>query len=122
MNVEIKSVRPTRIDNVFVLRDRDRKSGWRRCPHPTDDALEYDGRFYRPWSPATSKLSSMILKGMQVPLNAKSRVLYLGAASGTTVTHVSDIAPTALSLPSSSPHGRQETCSVPLLTGKISSR
>jgi fibrillarin-like pre-rRNA processing protein len=29
---------------------------------------------------------------MQIPLNAQSRVLYLGAASGTTVTHVSDIA------------------------------
>ena len=54
--------------------------------------LPFEGKFYRPWSPATSKLSSMILKGMHVPLTSKSRVLYLGAASGTTLTHVSDVA------------------------------
>jgi len=33
----------------------------------------------------------MLLKGMKVPICRNSRVLYLGAASGTTVTHVSDI-------------------------------
>jgi fibrillarin-like rRNA methylase len=91
MDVEVKSVRPTRIENIFRLETE--KEDWlatlSRLP---DGALTYDGKFYRPWSPATSKLSSMILKGMQVPLTAKSRVLYLGAASGTTVTHVSDIA------------------------------
>ncbi len=91
MDVEVKSVRPTRVENVFVLETG--KEDWlATLSRPADDALAYDGKFYRPWSPATSKLSSMILKGMHVPLTSKSRVLYLGAASGTTVTHVSDIA------------------------------
>ena len=33
----------------------------------------------------------MILKKFNIPLKADSKVLYLGAASGTTVSHVSDI-------------------------------
>lgn len=53
-------------------------------------ATLYEGE-YRPWSPATSKLASMLLKGMKVPLDEHMKVLYLGAASGTTVTHVADI-------------------------------
>ncbi len=91
MSVEIKSVRPTHIDNVFTL-EAGQEEWLATLATIRRDALEYNGRFYRPWSPATSKLSSMILKGMQIPLNAQSHVLYLGAASGTTVTHVSDIA------------------------------
>lgn len=47
---------------------------------------------YRIWDPFRSKLSAAILKGLsKVPFGEKSRVLYLGAASGTTVSHVSDI-------------------------------
>ncbi len=91
MNVEVKGVRPTRVENVFILETG--KEEWLATLSKfPEDALAYEGRFYRPWSPATSKLSSMILKGMRVPLTSKSRVLYLGAASGTTVAHVSDIA------------------------------
>ena len=55
------------------------------------ESLEYGGISYRLWSPSTSKLASMITKGMKIPLRKDSRVLYLGAASGTTVSHVSDI-------------------------------
>jgi fibrillarin-like pre-rRNA processing protein len=91
MDIEIKGVRPTRIENVFIL-VTDKEEWLATLSRPGDDTLACDGKFYRPWSPATSKLSSMILKGMHVPLTAESRVLYLGAASGTTVTHVSDIA------------------------------
>ncbi len=91
MSVEISGVRPTRIDNVFTLQAGQEEWLATLSTYP-EGALQHEGRFFRPWSPATSKLSSMILKGMQIPLNAQSRVLYLGAASGTTVTHVSDIA------------------------------
>jgi fibrillarin-like rRNA methylase len=91
MSIEVKGVRPTRIDNVFFL-EAGQEEWLATLTTFKGDSLEYGGRFYRPWSPATSKLSSMILKGMQIPLNAQSHVLYLGAASGTTVTHVSDIA------------------------------
>jgi fibrillarin-like pre-rRNA processing protein len=47
---------------------------------------------YRVWDAFRSKLAAAILKGVQVvPIAAGSRVLYLGAASGTTPSHVSDI-------------------------------
>jgi fibrillarin-like pre-rRNA processing protein len=47
---------------------------------------------YRVWDAFRSKLAAAILKGLQVvPIKSGNRVLYLGAASGTTPSHVSDI-------------------------------
>jgi len=47
---------------------------------------------FRSWSPYRSKLASAILRGVRnIPINTGSRVLYLGVASGTTCSHVSDI-------------------------------
>jgi fibrillarin-like pre-rRNA processing protein len=47
---------------------------------------------YRIWDPYRSKLAAAILKGLNfVPIRPDSKVLYLGAASGTTASHVSDI-------------------------------
>src|SRR6266851_7962727 len=47
---------------------------------------------YRIWDPFRSKLAAAILKGLhKIPIRERSKVLYLGAASGTTVSHVSDI-------------------------------
>jgi fibrillarin-like pre-rRNA processing protein len=90
MAIEIVAVRHAGIDNAFFI-DTGKEEWLATLSGRTEDAIEHEGQYYRPWSPATSKLSSMILKGMKVPLHRGSRVLYLGAASGTTVTHVSDI-------------------------------
>jgi len=47
---------------------------------------------YRIWNPFRSKLGAAILKGVDnVYIQPDAKVLYLGAASGTTVSHVSDI-------------------------------
>ncbi len=47
---------------------------------------------YRVWDPYRSKLAAAILKGLTtVPIKPSHKVLYLGAASGTTASHVSDI-------------------------------
>ncbi len=47
---------------------------------------------YREWKPDRSKLASAILKGINfLPIKKDSKVLYLGAASGTTSSHISDI-------------------------------
>jgi len=47
---------------------------------------------YRFWSPRRSKLSAAIKLGLtELPIQPGSKVLYLGAASGTTVSHCSDI-------------------------------
>lgn len=51
-----------------------------------------DGVEYRSWTPYRSKLAAALLKGYQPKkLYSNSKVLYLGAAMGTTVSHVSDI-------------------------------
>lgn len=47
---------------------------------------------YREWSPLNSKLSAAIIKGVkQIGLSPGNVALYLGASTGTTVSHVSDI-------------------------------
>lgn len=47
---------------------------------------------YRVWNPFRSKLAAAILGGVDhIWMGPGSKVLYLGAASGTTVSHVSDI-------------------------------
>ena len=51
-----------------------------------------DGVEYRSWNPTRSKLAAAILRGLkEFPIKPGSTVLYLGAASGTTVSHVSDV-------------------------------
>jgi len=46
----------------------------------------------RVWDPYRSKLSALYHLGKGVELTGSTRVLYLGAAHGTTVSHVSDYA------------------------------
>ncbi len=49
---------------------------------------------FRTWDPYRSKLAALLLKSrspMPIGLSRDSIVLYLGAATGTTVSHVSDI-------------------------------
>jgi len=57
-------------------------------------AQEADGAKieYRVWNPFRSKLAAAIIGGVEnIWIKPNSRVLYLGAASGTSVSHVSDI-------------------------------
>ena len=54
--------------------------------------FKYEGVEYRAWSPYRSKLAAAIMNGLKfVPINKGYRVLYLGIASGTTASHISDI-------------------------------
>ena len=47
---------------------------------------------YRAWNPFRSKLAAAILGGIDnIHIKPGSKILYLGAASGTTVSHVSDL-------------------------------
>ncbi|RLI88587.1 MAG: fibrillarin-like rRNA/tRNA 2'-O-methyltransferase [Archaeoglobales archaeon] len=46
---------------------------------------------FREWIPTRSKLAAMLLKGYRVDIKPNWKVLYLGAASGTTVSHLADI-------------------------------
>ena len=54
--------------------------------------VKYKGVEYRIWNPYRSKLSAAIHNGLkEVPLKEGTRILYLGIASGTTASHISDI-------------------------------
>jgi len=54
--------------------------------------ISYEGVEYRVWDAFRSKLAAAILKNLKkVPIKPDHKVLYLGAASGTTASHVSDI-------------------------------
>src|SRR3989304_87751 len=47
---------------------------------------------YRLWDPFRSKLAAAIMNGLEIfPFEEKSKVLYLGVSTGTTVSHISDI-------------------------------
>ena len=57
-----------------------------------EDIVRIADREYRVWDPYRSKLAAAVLKGLsEVPIKLGNTVLYLGAASGTTASHVSDI-------------------------------
>lgn len=50
------------------------------------------GREYRVWNPTRSKLAALLQRGFRgLDLQETSTILYLGAATGTTVSHISDM-------------------------------
>jgi fibrillarin-like pre-rRNA processing protein len=57
-----------------------------------EELVEFDGVEYREWVPYRSKLAAYLMRmGKEFPFTSRSRVLYLGAASGTTSSHVADV-------------------------------
>jgi len=53
--------------------------------------FEKEGKKFREWNPNRSKAGAAVKNDMQLGLEQDLDVLYLGAASGTTVSHFSDI-------------------------------
>ena len=54
--------------------------------------IKYNNKEFRSWNPYRSKLSAAIHNGLdRINLTEKSQILYLGAATGTTVSHLADI-------------------------------
>ncbi len=55
--------------------------------------VEFEDTEYRIWEQRRSKLGAAIMNGMKTfPFKVDSKILYLGASSGTTPSHISDIA------------------------------
>jgi len=53
---------------------------------------KWEGVEYREWNAYRSKLAAALVKGLkELPVKEGQRILYLGAGSGTTISHVSDI-------------------------------
>ncbi len=80
-------------DRVFS--DRGRLYTESACPGKRiygERLFSIKGTEYREWDPRRSKLSAYLtVGGKQFPFSKSSRVLYLGASSGTTPSHVADI-------------------------------
>lgn len=59
---------------------------------PVTDSITKVKIEYRVWNAFRSKLAACIVNGVNnIYMKPGAKVLYLGAASGTTVSHVSDI-------------------------------
>ena len=69
-----------------------------KTPDLNENNGEYEGEIdqiveYRLWNPHRSKLAAAYLNGLKnLKLEDYSKILYLGASTGTTVSHISDIA------------------------------
>lgn len=84
----------TGLDNVFTIELNGSKRIVTKSLVPGTSGEKYINfgtEEYRIWDPFHSKLAAILLKRFDVPLKKDSAVLYLGAANGTTVSHVSDI-------------------------------
>jgi fibrillarin-like pre-rRNA processing protein len=58
----------------------------------TEKLINFNGVELREWIPDKSKLGAAVYNGIsQIGINPGSKVLYIGAATGTTCSHVSDI-------------------------------
>ncbi len=82
--------------NIFWILDGKRQLATKNLVpgHRVYDEIvrQVKGVEYRIWNPYRSKLAAALYKGMGVfPFKKGSKVLYLGIASGTTASHISDI-------------------------------
>lgn len=95
-------IEPHRCEGVFVSKGKDDSLvtrnlvpgesvyGEKRLVAESEDKEEKIE--YRVWNPFRSKLGAGIVGGIgSMPIKPGSKVLYLGGASGTTVSHVSDM-------------------------------
>ena len=88
-------MKPTKIRGVFKEGDRLFTENLESCKVVTvynEKLISHGGKEFRSWNPYRSKLAAAILNGLDIEIKSSSKVLYLGAATGTTVSHVSDIA------------------------------
>ncbi|MEW6069129.1 MAG: fibrillarin-like rRNA/tRNA 2'-O-methyltransferase, partial [Candidatus Thermoplasmatota archaeon] len=87
------AITETRFKNVFTddrfLYTKNLVLGYRVY---NEKLVIYNNVEYRRWNPRRSKLAAMIIKKCRtMPILPQAKVLYLGAASGTTCSHISDI-------------------------------
>ncbi len=88
-------MQPTHMGGVYKQQDKiftENPDNCRGLQVYNEKLVSYEGREFRSWNPHRSKLAAAILKGLKnIEIKPGYTVLYLGAATGTTVSHVSDI-------------------------------
>jgi fibrillarin-like pre-rRNA processing protein len=89
----VKEIREWKFPGIFT----DSERLFTRNLTPThqvygEELIAWENNEYRAWNPKRSKACAMLKKGARnFPFQEDSKVLYLGAASGTTASHLSDI-------------------------------
>jgi fibrillarin-like pre-rRNA processing protein len=99
MSIEVVDVRPhERHYGVYIIKFEDgseRLATRNLTPGKRvygERLIKWGGAEYREWNPYRSKLAAAIANGLKyVPIQEGTHILYLGAASGTTPSHMSDI-------------------------------
>jgi len=87
-------MKPTKIKGVYKQKDKIFTENLESCKGIkvyNEQLVSYKNKEFRSWNPYRSKLAAAILKGITIKIEKDVNVLYLGAATGTTVSHVSDI-------------------------------
>jgi fibrillarin-like pre-rRNA processing protein len=87
-------MKPTKIENVFIKNDKIYTENLESCKGIkvyNERLVHYNNKEFRSWNPYRSKLAAAILKKLTFEIKQESTVLYLGASTGTTVSHISDI-------------------------------
>jgi fibrillarin-like pre-rRNA processing protein len=87
-------MQPTERPGIFKKNDRlftVNPEGCKGIKVYNEQLFTEDGTEYRSWNPYRSKLAAALLKGFSLDIPVDAHILYLGAATGTTVSHLSDI-------------------------------
>jgi len=88
-------MQPTDVEGVFKKQDKlftINPDYCRGIGAYNEKIVTQDGIEYRSWNPYRSKLAAAMSKGLHnINIKPDSKILYLGAATGTTVSHISDI-------------------------------
>jgi len=87
-------MKPTRITGVFRKNNKLFTENLHSCKGIkvyNERLIHQKNKEFRSWNPYRSKLAAAILQNFLFDIKSDSNVLYLGAATGTTVSHISDI-------------------------------
>ena len=87
-------MKPAEIQGIFKEKNRIFTENPKSCKGLrvyNEKLVKYKGKEFRSWNPYRSKLAAAILNGLTIEIKSNSKILYLGAATGTTVSHISDI-------------------------------
>jgi fibrillarin-like pre-rRNA processing protein len=88
-------MKSTALNGVFKDKNRIFTENLKSCKGQkvyNERLLNYKGKEFRSWNPYRSKLAAAILNGLKnIDIASDPQILYLGAATGTTVSHLSDI-------------------------------
>lgn len=87
-------MKETKIKGIYQEKDRLFTVNPSNCTGTrvyNEKLLRLNDTEYRSWNPFRSKLAAALQKGLTLHLPPTTSVLYLGASTGTTVSHFSDI-------------------------------